>query len=79
MMRLGEFIVNAKKENQFEDTVFNRNLSNREISVWQYLGGYVIHTLYKKLKNSKKIYKNDEFQPRMTLLSACRLTNTEML
>ena len=79
MMRVGEFIINAKKQNQFEDTVFNRNLSNREISGWQYLGGYVIHTLYKKLKNSKKIYKSDEFQQRMTLLSACRLTNTEML
>ena len=38
-MRLGEFIINAKKKNQFEDTVFNRNLSNREISGWQYLWG----------------------------------------
>ena len=54
MMGLGEFIINEKKKNQFEGTVFNRNLSNREISGWQYLGGYVIHTLYKRLKNSKK-------------------------
>ena len=32
MMRLGEFIINAKKENQFEVPVFTRNLSHREIS-----------------------------------------------
>ena len=51
LVRLSEFIINAKSENQFEDAVFNRNLSDREISVLQYLGGYVIHNLYKKLRN----------------------------
>ena len=45
LVRLGEFIINAKKENQFEDTVFNQNLSDREISVLQYLEGCVIHNL----------------------------------
>ena len=45
LARLGKFIINAKKENQFEDAV----LKHREISVLQYLGGYVIHNLYKKL------------------------------
>ena len=35
-------------------------------------------TFTKKLKNSKK-YKSDEFQQSIALLSACRLTNTEML
>ena len=66
-----------KTENQFEDTVFNRNLSDKEISRLQYLGGYVIRNLYKKLRNSK-IYKSDEFQQSMALISACRLTNTEI-
>ena len=31
--------INAKKENLFEDAVFNRNLSEREISGLQYLVG----------------------------------------
>ena len=35
-------------------------------------------TFTEKLKNSKK-YKSDEFQQSIALLSACRLTNTEML
>ena len=30
LVRLGEFIINAKKENQFQDRVFNRDLSDRE-------------------------------------------------
>ena len=30
LVRLGEFIINAKKENQFQDRVFNQDLSNRE-------------------------------------------------
>ena len=76
-MRLGEFIITAKTENQFEDAVFNRNLSDKEISRLQYLGGYVIRNLYKKLRNSK-IYKSDEFQQSMAVISACRLTNTEI-
>ena len=60
MMRLGEFIINAKKENQFEVPVFTRNLSHREISWLQYLVSFAIHNLYKKLRNSKK-YKNSCF------------------
>ena len=43
LVRIGDFIVNAKNENQFEDALFNRNLSDREISVLQYLRGCVIH------------------------------------
>ena len=76
-MRLGEFIITAKTEDQFEDAAFNRNLSDKEISRLQYLGGYVIRNLYKKLRNSK-IYKSDEFQQSMAVISACRLTNTEI-
>ena len=53
LVKLGEFIINAKKENQFEDAVFDRNLSDREISVLQYLGDYVIHNLYKNLEIKK--------------------------
>ena len=53
LVRLGEFIINAKKENQFEDAAFDRNLSDREISVLQYLGDYVIHNLYKNLEIKK--------------------------
>ena len=67
-----------KKENQFEDAVLIRNLSDREISGLQDLRGYVIHNLYKKLRNSKN-YKSDGFQQSMALRSACRVTNTEML
>ena len=77
-MRLGEFIINVKKENQLADAVFTWNLSDREISGLQYLGGYVTHILYKKLRNSKN-YKSDEFQQIMALPLACRPTNTEML
>ena len=55
MMRRGEFIINTKMENQFKNTVFTRNLNDREISGWQWIGGYVILNLYKKLKNSKNI------------------------
>ena len=56
MMRLGEFIIDVKKENQFEDAVFTRNLSNREVPGLQYLGGYVIHNLYKKqIKKNTKV------------------------
>ena len=43
LVRLGEFIINAKDQNQFENAVFNRNLSDREIPVLQYLRGCVIH------------------------------------
>ena len=32
---------------------FDRNLSDREISVLQYLGDYVIHNLYKNLEIKK--------------------------
>ena len=53
LVKLGEFIINAKKENQFEDAVFDRNLSDREISVLQYLGDYVVHNLYKNLEIKK--------------------------
>ena len=52
-MRLGEFIINAKTENQFEDAVFNRNLSDKEISRLQYLGGYVTVTFTKNLEIQK--------------------------
>ena len=34
--------IMEKKENQFEDAVFNRYLSAREISGLQYLGSYAI-------------------------------------
>ena len=43
LVRLGEVIINAKNQNQFENAVFNRNLSDREIPVLQYLRGCVIH------------------------------------
>ena len=74
--KLGEFIINPKRENQFEDPIFTWNISDREILGLQYLGGYVILNFYKKLRNSTKSL---EFQQSMALLSACRLTNTEML
>ena len=56
MVRLGEFIINAKKENRFQDAVFTWNLSDKEIAELKYLGGYVIHNLYKNLE-FKKIQK----------------------
>ena len=78
MVRLGESIINLKKENQFDDAVFSRNLSDRGISGLQYFWDYAIHNLYKKLGNWNK-YKRDGFQQSTTLLSAWRLTITEML
>ena len=53
IMRFDEFIINVKKDNQFEDAVFTWNLSNKEISGLQNLGGYAIHSLHKKLRISK--------------------------
>ena len=58
-----------KKENQFEDAVFNRNLSAREISGLQYLGSYVIYNLTNHFEIQKNL--SDEFQQSMALLSAC--------
>ena len=55
MMRRGEFIINTKMENQFKNAVFTRNLNDGEISGWQWIGGYVILNLYKKLKNAKNV------------------------
>ena len=49
LVKLREFIIN--KGESVWDAVFNRNLSDREISVLQYLRGCVIHNLYKKLRN----------------------------
>ena len=42
MMRFGEFIISAKKENQFEDAVFTWNLSDRGISGLHYFGDYEV-------------------------------------
>ena len=78
MVRLGESVINLKKENQFDDAVFSRNLSDRGVLGLQYFWDYAIHKLYKKLGNWKK-YKRDRFQESTTLLSAWRLTITEML
>ena len=58
MVRLGESVINLKKENQFDDAVFSRNLSERGVLGLQYFWDYAIHKLYKNLeieKNTKEI------------------------
>ena len=64
-------------ENQFKNTVFTRNLNDREISVWQWIEGYVIPNLYKKLKNSKNIKVSVIFNKVSTLNRGGLLAITE--
>ena len=54
----------------------NTNLSEREISGGQYLGGYVFHNLHKKLKGSPK-WKSPESQQAISILEAARVTEPD--
>ena len=50
---------------------FEHNFSDREIAGLQYLGGYCLHNLNKKLKRSDKV-ESIEIQESISLLNASR-------
>lgn len=57
-----------------ETTGTTTNLSEKEVSGGQYLGGYVFHNLHKKLKGSPK-WKSPESQQAISILEAARVTD----
>ena len=62
-----------KEKEVIDDTSFC--LSNRQLSGLQYLGGYVLHNLDRKIKNSKR-WNLDESQITMAILEASREEDT---
>lgn len=62
--------VTTKRNPEVEEIV-TKNLSEKEVSALQYLGGYVLHNLYRKCRNSSK-YKDNAHQEIMSLLLAGR-------
>ena len=66
-----------KKEKAVVET--SHSISERELTGLQYLGGYVIHKLHKKIKSSKS-WKNEEYQDAIAILEACRgeVTNQKL-
>lgn len=53
------------------------SINDRQLAGLQYLGGYVLHTIYKKIKNSKQ-FKNKLSQECLVILEAARETNEEL-
>lgn len=51
-----------------------KTLSPQEVDALHYLGGYVIHNLHRKLKNSSK-WNEKESQVCMAILQAAKITN----
>ena len=75
LMKLADILqADAVKEQEHVEEIHTKNLSEREIAALQYLGGYVISNLSKKIKNCKN-YKSDECQQALSLLSACKSDN----
>ena len=71
LMKFAELLsahVNKKQEVVAETS---QSISEKELTGLQYLGGYVIHKLYKKFKTSKN-WKNKDFQDAIAILEACR-------
>ena len=52
-VRLGKFIINAKKENQFEDAVFDQNLSLEKFQYCNILEAMSFITFTKNFKVKK--------------------------
>ena len=54
-----------------DQDIITKNLSNEELAGLQYLGGYVLQKLHKKIKNSKN-FMSDESQQILSILEAGR-------
>ena len=77
--KLADILLCFKKEKEVDvTTTSTRNISERELSGLQYLGGYVMQNLYKKIKNSKK-YNCEEYQQSMSILLAGKTSNYDSL
>ena len=77
LMKLADFLWYNfnKNKNETEHEIINNNqaISEKELYGLQYLGGYVFHKLYKKLKGSKN-WRNEDFQQAISILEAGRST-----
>jgi hypothetical protein len=68
--KLADRMLSCSKERDNDQTKVEKLcLSDKELAGMQYLGGYVLHNLYKKLTNSKN-NKLSECQQAMSLLKA---------
>ena len=76
LMKLADIIQAdiVKEQGHIDNEIHTKNLSEREVAALQYLGGYVISNLSKKIKNCKH-YKSDECQQALALLTACKTSN----
>ena len=73
--KLAHVLLSERKKTHLKENIStdHKELSEREADALNYIGGYILHKLYKKLKNSK-YYKLDEYQQAMALIKAGQLT-----
>ena len=79
LIKLADFIFvkhQGKERKVVEETA--HSINDRQLAGLQYLGGYVLHTIYKKIKYSKKI-KSKLPQECLDILEAARETNEELV
>ena len=56
-----------KNKHDFSEQIRDQSVTEKEIHGLQYLGGYVLHNLYRKLKNSKH-WKSEDHQQDISIL-----------
>ena len=83
VLKLAEFVIQDVKRIKFGQSNLdaNRNktsdLTQKDIDCIQYLGGSVIHTLYRKVRNSKNYATLESQQIESILLSARKDDDSE--
>ena len=83
VLKLAEFFVQDVKRiksgqlNLDANRNKTSNLTQKDIDCIQYLGGYVIHTLYRKVRNSKNYATLESQQMESILLSARKDDDSE--
>ena len=71
LMKLVDVLQAGLKETKDFDEIHTKNLNEKEVPALQYLGGYIISNLYRKLKSSKNC-QSEECQQALSLLWACK-------
>ena len=70
LLKMCDYLDNRVSINE-NDEIFTKSLSEKELAGMQYLGGYVLHKLYKKIRNSKN-FQADKSQQSASILLACK-------
>ena len=73
--KLAEHIYNFKSKKETNEELFTKRLSKKELAGLQYISGYVVHKLYKKLKYSKHT-SDTEQEESLAILLAMKSTVT---